>query len=381
MYIVPYGKQQITEEDIQAVVEILKSDFLTQGPAVESFELEFAKYIGSTYAVAVTNGTAALHLAALALGVKPGDKVLCTTNSFVASSNCILYCGGDVEFIDIDPRTFCLDLEFLETKLKAAPSGAYTGIVAVDFAGYPVSFDKLKAIADKYGLWIIEDACHAVGANFLDSNQKIQNSGNGVYSDISVFSFHPVKHIATGEGGMLTTNCKDLYEQLRLFRTHGITKNKEDMGQFDGGWYYEMKSLGLNYRISDILCALGSSQLKRIESNIKRRREIASIYNDSLKNYIETPFIEADKNHSYHLYVIQTEKRKELYEHLRKNEIFAQVHYIPIHNQPFYKQRYGVQHFINSERYYEKTLSLPMYHALTDSELGYVIEKLITFFK
>jgi UDP-4-amino-4,6-dideoxy-N-acetyl-beta-L-altrosamine transaminase len=381
MNTIPYGRQNITQEDIDSVVDVLKSDFLTQGPAVEKFEAMFCEFIGCKYAVAVTNGTAALHLAAMALGVKPGDKVLCTTNSFVASANCVLYCGGDIEFVDINNSNFCMDLNLLEEKIKAAPKGSYKGIIAVDFAGYPMNFEALSKIAKAHGLWVIEDACHALGATFKDSKGVIQKSGNGVFADIAVSSFHPVKHIATGEGGMIATNDLELYNKLKLIRTHGITKDPKAMSQVDGGWYYEMQELGFNYRISDILCTLGASQLKRIESNLKRRREIARKYSEELKGIVGIPQVEEGLDHAYHLYVIQTEKRKELYEFLKSKGVYPQVHYIPIHTQPFYVEKYGKQTFKAAESYYSKALSIPMYHSLTDEDQQVVIKSIKEFIK
>lgn len=379
MNVIPYGRQAVTEEDINAVVDVLKSDFLTQGPAVLNFEKAFSEFVGCKYAVAVTNGTAALHLAAMALNVGPGDKVLCTTNSFVASANCVLYCGGEIEFVDIDAENFCIDIDLLEKKIRSAPHGTYKGIIAVDFAGYPVNFERIQKIAKEFNLFVIEDACHALGGSFIDSKNVKQHCGNGVYADISVFSFHPVKHIATGEGGMITTNSPALYEKLKLLRTHGITKDPSEMKQVDGGWYYEMQELGYNYRISDILCALGTSQLKRIEINLARRKAIAKKYEEGFKGLGITASIESTKEHGYHLYVIQTPKRKELYEYLKEKSIYAQVHYIPIHNQPFYIERYGKQTLEVSEKYYSKALSLPMYHSMKDEDLTYVIDTIKGF--
>lgn len=377
---IPYGRQSITDEDIASVIEVLKSDFLTQGPSVELFEKKFAEYIGAKYAVAVTNGTAALHLAAMALDVGPGHKVLCTTNSFVASSNCVLYCGGEIEFVDIDSKNYCLDLDMLEKKLKSSPKGTYKGIVAVDFAGYPVNFERLKKIADDNGLWVIEDACHAVGATFVDSKGTLNFSGNGKYADIAVFSFHPVKHVATGEGGMITTNDPALYEKLKLLRTHGIIKNPSKISKVDGGWYYEMKELGFNYRISDILCALGVSQLSRIHSNLEARRKIAERYSKELAGVVQVPVVENNLGHAYHLYVIQAQNRTELYNYLKANQIYCQVHYIPIHKQPYYVKRYGDQTLESAEKYYSQALSLPMYHSLTEEQQTYVIEKVKAFY-
>lgn len=378
---IPYGRQNITPEDINAVVEVLQSDFLTQGPAVEKFESMFCDFVGCKYAVAVTNGTAALHLAAMALGVKPGDKILCTTNSFVASANCVLYCGGEIEFVDINSQNFCLDLELLKEKIKSAPLGTYKGIIAVDFAGYPMDFEKLSKLAKEHNMWVLEDACHALGATFTDSKGIVQKSGNAVYADIAVSSFHPVKHIATGEGGMIATNDINLYNKLCILRTHGITKDASMMTEVDGGWYYEMQELGYNYRISDILCTLGASQLNRIESNLKRRREIASVYDQELKGFVGTPLVEFDKQHAFHLYVIQTDHRKEMYDFLKTKGVHPQVHYIPIHTHPFYVNRYGKQSFPASETYYSKALSIPMYHGLTSEDQQIVIHSIKEFCK
>jgi hypothetical protein len=277
---IPYGRQNITQEDIDVVIESLQSDFLTQGPTISEFESRFANYVDAKYAIAVTNGTAALHLSALALSVKPGDKVITSSLTFAASANCIKYCGGDVHFIDIDPNTYLIDLDKVENLLKSVPKGTYTGIIPVDFAGRPVNLERCKKLADEYGLWIIEDACHAPGASFVDSNGTTQKSGNGSFADLAIFSFHPVKHIATGEGGMITTNDEKLYKKLLTLRTHGITREplnfKNSILEAGGnvndtiypGWYMEMQDLGYNYRITDFQCALGISQLQRADDGI-----------------------------------------------------------------------------------------------------------------
>ncbi len=380
--VIPYGKQEITNEDIAAVTAALKGDYLTQGPLVAEFEKAFADFSGAKYAVAVTNATAALHLCALALKVQPGQKVLCTPNTFVASSNSILYCGGDVEFIDIDPDTYCLDLDLLEKKLSSSPAGTYSGVVAVDFAGYPVDFHRLHQVAKKHNLWIIEDACHAPGAEFQDSYSRWQRTGNGDFANFAVYSFHPVKHIATGEGGMIVTNSKELYEKVRILRTHGITKNPDEMSRNDGGWYMEMQTLGFNYRLPDILCALGLSQLKRIGTNLSRRRELANRYAQNLQGIsgLKTPFAPASVKHSYHLYIVQTEKRLELYNYLKTKNILCQVHYIPVYQQPYYQQRYGKMSLPQMEKYYSQALSLPMYHSMTNAEQDRVVAEIRGFF-
>jgi UDP-4-amino-4,6-dideoxy-N-acetyl-beta-L-altrosamine transaminase len=379
---IPYGKQYITEEDVAAVLETLHSDYLTQGPRIREFENAFAQYCHAKYCIMVSNGTAALHLAAMALNVKPGDKIITTPITFVASANGFRYCGAEIAFCDIDPKTFLLDLNNLETLLAASPKGTYKGVVPVDFAGYPVHAEKLRKIADKYGLWIVEDACHAPGSWFIDSNGEKNICGNGKYSDITVFSFHPVKHIATGEGGALTTNNPELYKRLSLYRTHGITKDPEQLEQNDGGWYYEMQELGYNYRITDFQATLGIQQLKRLDWSLSRRNEIAIRYSDAFSAVkgIITPVVAKNIFHAYHLYVIQVENRKGLYDYLHANNILAQVHYVPAHLMPYYKQ-FGWKRgdLPIAENYYDHCLSLPMYPTLANEEQEYVIEKVMEF--
>lgn len=378
---ISYGRQFISQEDIDAVVETLQSDFLTQGPKIIEFEQKFAEYVGADYALAVSNGTAALHLSALALNVKKGDKIITTPLTFVASANSILYCGGEIDFVDIDPNTYLLDLNKLEEKLSNSAPNTYKGIIPVDFAGYPVQAEHFRQIANKYNLWIIEDACHAPGAKFIDSKGIEQKTGNGKFSDIQVFSFHPVKHIATGEGGMITTNSKELYEKLYLLRTHGITRDPEKLRENHGGWYYEMQELGYNYRLCDIQASLGISQLNRAKTGVLKRNSIAQKYNLAFKGLdIQTPFITDNSYHAYHLYIIQVNNRNGLYEHLRTNNIFAQVLYYPVHLQPYYKQ-FGWKKgdFPIVENYYERCLALPMFPTLNDEEQDFVIEKVKEF--
>lgn len=373
---IPYGRQEINQDDVDAVVSVLNSDFLTQGPLIEDFEKKFASYIGSKYAVAVANGTAALHLSAMALEVNSSSRVITTPITFVASANCIKYCGGELDFVDIHPETYVMDLDKLEQKLAQAPSGTYHGIIPVDFAGYPVDLERLKSIAKKFDLWVLEDACHAPGGYFTDSNGLKQLCGNGAFADLSIFSFHPVKHIATGEGGMITTNRKDLYDKLLLLRTHGITKNPDLLIENHGGWYYEMQELGYNYRLTEMQAALGISQIKRAEAGLERRKQIAQKYDQALTGTeAKTVSLPSEIGHAYHLYVIQVPNRKEMYDHLKKLNIFTQVHYIPVHLMPFYR-KLGWQQgdFPVAESYYEKCLSLPMYPSLTSEEQDYVIE-------
>ena len=371
---IPYGKQSITKDDIAAVVETLQSDYLTQGPKIEEFENAFATYIGVKYAVAVANGTAALHLSAMANDVLPGQKIITTPITFSASANCIRYCGADVDFVDIDPLTYTIDLNQVEDKFKKDKK--IKGIVPVDFAGQPVNLEELHSIANKYGAWILEDACHAPGGYFTDSKGEKQKCGNGVFASQAIFSFHPVKHIACGEGGMITTNEEAIYKRLLRLRTHGLTRNPEEMKENHGGWYMELIELGYNYRLPDILASLGISQLKKADAGLQRRREIAATYDKGLQDTtVVTPFYQ--QGHAFHLYVIQAEKRKELYDYLKTKNIFTQVHYIPVHLMPYYKQMgFKKGDFPHAESYYERCLSLPMYPTLTDDEQQYVIENI-----
>ncbi len=375
---IPYGKQTITQADIDAVVAVLQSDYLTQGPKIAEFEKAFAEYIGCQYAVAVANGTAALHLCTLALDVKKGDKVITTPITFAASANCVRYCDGEVLFADIDENSFLIDLEKVETLLQSDKN--IKGIIPVDFAGNAVNLEKLRQIANSYNCWIIEDACHAPGGYFIDSKGNQQNCGNGNFADLAIFSFHPVKHIATGEGGMITTNNKALYEKLLMLRTHGITKDAALMSKNDGGWYMEMQTLGYNYRMPDMLCALGITQLERANEGMAKRKSIAQHYN-RLQGVgdIKIPFI--NKGHALHLFVIQTEKRLALYNFLKANNIYAQVHYIPVHTMPYYQNLgYKLGNYPNAEKYYSQCLSLPIYPGLSGEEQDYVIEKIKEFY-
>ncbi len=378
---IPYGKQNITEEDVNAVVKALTSDFLTQGPEIASFEKAFAEYIGCKYAVAVSNGTAALHLCALALGVNKDSRVITSPITFAASANCVRYCDGEVYFADIDPETYLLDIKKVRALLENHPKGYFQGIIPVDFAGNAVNLEAFRKLANEFNCWIIEDACHAPGGYFIDSKGTKQFCGNSNFADLAIFSFHPVKHIACGEGGMVTTNDEALYNKLIKLRTHGITKDSNLMHQNDGGWYYEMQELGYNYRITDFQAALGTSQLKRADAGIERRREIAQTYFDAFKTnqHIkgQSGVIEG---HAYHLYIIEVNNRKELYDFLRSKDIFCQVHYIPVHTLPYYKSLGWKQgDFVNSENYYQGCLSLPMYPTLTEEEQHFVIDTINSF--
>lgn len=391
MNVIPYGRQNITDDDIQVVIETLKSDYLTQGPKIVEFEKAFAEYVGAKYAVALANGTAALHLCAMALDVKPGDKVITTPITFAASANCVRYCGGEVVFGDIDPDTYLLSIDSVRNLLENAPKGTYKGIIPVDFAGRAVDLEAFKKLADEFNLWIIEDSCHSPGGYFIDSKGDKQTCGNGNFAELAIFSFHPVKHIASGEGGMITTNDENLYKTLLKLRTHGITKEETSYTnsiEFAGGidsyplWYMEMQELGYNYRLTDFQAALGLSQLKRADEGIKRRREIAAKYNNAFsnKNFVlsQSGSIEG---HAYHLYILEVQDRFGLYNYLREHKIFAQIHYIPCHLMPYYRQ-FGWKEGDRpaSEEYYKGCISLPMYPTLTDEELEFVITKINEYY-
>ncbi len=378
---IPYGRQQITEEDIQAVNAVLRSDYLTQGPTIAQFEAAFADYIGCKYAVAVANGTAALHLCTLALEVEPEQKVITTPITFVASANCVRYCGASVQFVDIDPQTYNLDFEKTKSLLENSPKGTFSGIIPVDFAGYPVDLEKFRALAEEHGLWLLEDSCHAPGGAFVDSKGIKQKCGNGAYADLAIFSFHPVKHIACGEGGMITTNNRELYEKLLVLRTHGIRQASIEAKEKEGAWLYEQVELGYNYRLTDMQAALGLSQLSRAEAGLKRRQEIAEKYDLAFAGTkVKIPFRDPSVEHAFHLYVVQVPERKGLYDYLRSKNIFAQVHYIPVHTQPYYQELgYKLGDFPVAESYYAHCLSLPMFPSLTDEEQDYVIKSVLEF--
>lgn len=379
---IPYGRQNITDADIQAVNEVLVGDYLTTGPKVNEFEEKFAAYVGSKYAVAVANGTAALHLCAMALDVNESSKVITTSITFAASANCIRYCGGTVEFADIEAENITLDIEKVRAKLEAAPEGTYQGIIPVDFAGYPVNLEAFRSLADEYGLWIIEDSCHSPGGYFTDSKGVQQNCGNGQFADLAIFSFHPVKHIACGEGGMITTNDEVLYTKLLQLRSHGmIYQGNPKLTENHGKWYMELQDLGYNYRIPDILCALGISQLSRADEGMERRRAIAKKYDKAFENTIvKTHVPSSDIGHAYHLYVIEVSNRKELYDALREEGIYAQIHYIPLHTMPYYQKLGNVKGDLPvAEAYYDGCISLPMYPTLTEEEQEFVIEKVLKF--
>jgi UDP-4-amino-4,6-dideoxy-N-acetyl-beta-L-altrosamine transaminase len=393
--IIPYGRQEITDQDIEAVVATLKSDFLTQGPKINEFETAFASYVNSDFAVAVSNGTAGLHLSVMALGLNDGDYVICSPLTFVASINCVKYCGGNILFADIDPETYLIDLESVKSILVNNKEKNIKGLIPVDFAGRVPQMDEFRSVADQHGLWIIEDACHAPGGFFIDNATNNQKAGNGLFADLSVFSFHPVKHITTGEGGMITTNNKELFELIKRLRTHGITRDEHlfqnDTPTANGNssqleldypnWYMEMQELGYNYRITDVQADLGISQLQRAQQGIKKRREIAKVYTESFKGVsgiIRTSgFI---KGHAYHLYVIEVENRRGLYDFLREHLVYAQIHYIPVHLMPYYaNQGWKRGDLPSAEEYYSRCISLPMFPTLTHEEQQKVIDLILDF--
>lgn len=374
---IPYGRQDIDQKDVDAVVETLQGDFITQGPKVKEFEEAFAAYTGAKYAVAVSNATAGLHIAVLAMELKEGERVITTPITFAASANCVRYAKGEVWFADINPDTYLLDIDSVRALIESKPKGFFKGIIPVDFAGLPVNLEEFRALADEHDLWIIEDACHAPGGHFTDSAGKQQRCGNGVFADIGVFSFHPVKHIACGEGGMLTTNNEELYKKLMMLRTHGITK--ENMDRNDGGWYYEMQFLGFNYRLTDFQSALGITQLAKNDAGVVRRNEIAARYKEVFEGKLKFQSLPEGRYNAHHLFVVEVENRKELYEHLRDQQIYAQIHYIPVHTLPYYQGiGYEGADLRNAENYYKGCISLPMYPTLTNEEQDFVIQQVLS---
>lgn len=370
MYI-PYGRQSIDEGDIQAVVDVLRSDYLTTGPKVSEFEQKVADYVGAKYAVAVSNGTAALHIACLTAGICQGDEVITTPITFAASSNCVLYCGGKTVFADIDADTYNISPQEIEKKITASTKA----IIPVHYTGQPCDMDAITEIAKKYNLLVIEDAAHALGAVY--KGKKI-----GSISDMTCFSFHPVKPITTGEGGMVVTNDEQLYKRLVLFRNHGITKDEEFLTENQGSWFYQQLELGYNYRITDISCALGISQINKLNSFLEKRWEIANLYNNAFKDVegLKIPQQLEDCNSGWHLYMIQVihKKRKEIFDALRAVGIGVNVHYIPIYQHPYYRiHGYSNCCCKNAENFYEHAISLPIYPTLTEEQQQYIIDKLI----
>ncbi|MCC5879119.1 MAG: UDP-4-amino-4,6-dideoxy-N-acetyl-beta-L-altrosamine transaminase [Idiomarina sp.] len=377
---IPYGRQSISQDDIDAVVSVLQSDFLTQGPQVPAFEKAVSDYVGAKHALAVNSATSALHIACLALGLREGDRLWTTPVTFVASANCGLYCGAQVDFVDIDPKTYNLCPLALESKLEHAKQAGTLPkvLVAVHLCGQPCDMAAISRLAVKYGFKVIEDASHAIGGKYKDDF-----IGRGRYSDITVFSFHPVKIITTAEGGMALTNCDQLAERMALLRSHGITRDAALMTQKpDGPWYYQQIDLGYNYRMTELQAALGVSQMTRLGDFISRRHELAAVYNQELVSLpITLPWQHPDGYSGLHLYVIRLELDKlnkshvEVFEELRERGLGVNLHYIPVHLQPYYQDLgFNPGDFPLAERYYREAISIPMFHGMTDDEQACVIE-------
>ncbi|UKS26152.1 UDP-4-amino-4,6-dideoxy-N-acetyl-beta-L-altrosamine transaminase [Paenibacillus sp. HWE-109] len=381
--LLPYGRQWIDEADIETVVQTLKSPFLTQGPKIKEFEEAVAQYVGAKYAVAFSNGTAALHGACFAAGIGEGDEVITTPMTFAASANCVRYCGGEVVFADIEADTYNID----KYKIKDVLTSKTKAIIAVDFTGQPVDLDEIMDLARDRKIIVIEDAAHSLGAEY--KGRKV-----GAIADMTMFSFHPVKHVTTGEGGVITTNSAELYEKLLLFRSHGITRDQDLLElKNEGDWYYEMHELGFNYRMTDIQAALGSSQLGKLDGFVKRRKEIAKQYSEAFakNSTIITPAQKPDHDSSWHLYIIQlkldelTAGRKEVFDALRKENIGVNVHYLPVHYHPYYK-KLGYKKGITptAEALYEGIISLPLFPAMSDSDIQDVVnavEKVVAHYR
>lgn len=377
-----YGRQDIDETDVQAVEEVLRSDFLTQGPAIERFERKVAEYCGARYAVAVTNATSALHIACLAVGIGKGDLVWTTPITFTASANCARYCGADVDFVDIDANTYNMSVDVLEEKLQTAKKHGRLPnlVIPVHLAGQSCDMKRMKALSEAYGFRLLEDASHAIGADYADG--KV---GKCAFSDMVVFSFHPVKIITTGEGGMVLTNDKMLYEKLNLYRSHGITRDAAKMShESDGPWYYQQITLGYNYRMTDIQAALGASQMERIDVFVARRRSLVARYNTALQDFpVKTPYVMEGADPSWHLYIVRinfanvTKTKQEIFAEMAQKGVALNLHYIPVHTQPYYEALgHRPEECPNAMDYYREALTLPLYPGLTDDEQDQVIEAL-----
>ena len=367
---IPYGRQTIEEDDIQAVVDVLRSDYLTTGPKIAEFEKMVADYVGAKYAVAISNGTSALHAACFAAGIQPGDEVITTPLTFAASSNCVLYCGGTPVFADVDPQTYNIDPEDIRRKITDKTKA----IIAVHLAGQPCDMDEIHKIAKEHDLLVIEDGAHALGSVY--KGKKV-----GTLSDMTTFSFHPVKPITTGEGGMIVTDNEEFYQKMMLFRSHGITRDENLMTRNDGPWFYQQLDLGYNYRITDIQCALGCSQMKKLDRFLARRKEIVARYNEAFADCenIIIPYQLPETESGWHLYIVQVKNcdRRKVFEALREQGIAVNVHYIPVYKHPYYQEHgYKDVHCRNAEEVYSHIISLPLYPTLTEEQQQYVIETL-----
>jgi len=384
--IIPYSKQSVSGSDIQEVVKVLKSDWITQGSKIKEFEDALCNYTGARYAVCVSSGTAALHLACLAAGISKGDEVITSSITFIASANAILYCGGKPVFADIQKDTVNIDPEEIKKKIARR----IKAIIPVHFAGLPCEMEEISRIAQRNKLIVIEDAAHALGAEYkLKDRQRWIRIGSCFHSDMTILSFHPVKSITTGEGGAVLTNSRQLYKRLLMLRNHGINKEKVDfvnpkpMLHETGSWYYEMQDLGFNYRITDFQCALGISQLKKLDHFIRLRIRVADMYNQELSDVdgFILPHKQADVKSAWHIYCLRVKdqtKRKRIFSKLRDAGILVQVHYIPVHLQPYYRRIFGYKEgdYPFSEEYYKQTISLPLYPSITTKEIQYVIRTL-----
>lgn len=367
---IPYGRQTIEDDDIDAVIEVLKSDYLTTGPKIAEFEKSVADYVGAKYAVAISNGTSALHAACFAAGIGPGDEVITTPITFAASSNCVLYCGGTPVFADIDPKTYNIDPDDIRKKITDKTKA----IIAVHLAGQPCDMDEIHKIAKENNLIVIEDGAHALGSVY--KGKKV-----GSLSDMTTFSFHPVKPITTGEGGMIVTDNEEFYKKMVLFRSHGITRDEAMMTRNDGPWFYQQFELGFNYRITDIQCALGCSQMKKLDRFLAKRKEIVLRYNEAFADCenIVTPYQLPETESGWHLYIVQVKNcdRKQIFEALRDKGIGVNVHYIPVYMHPYYQEHgYEDVHCKNAEEVYSHIISLPLYPGLTEEQQRYVIDTL-----
>lgn len=367
---IPYGRQTIEEDDIQAVVDVLRSDYLTTGPKIAEFEKMVADYVGAKYAVAISNGTSALHAACFAAGIQPGDEVITTPLTFAASSNCVLYCGGTPVFADVDLKTYNIDPEDIRRKITDKTKA----IIAVHLAGQPCDMDEIHKIAKEHDLLVIEDGAHALGSVY--KGKKV-----GTLSDMTTFSFHPVKPITTGEGGMIVTDNEEFYQKMMLFRSHGITRDENLMTRNDGSWFYQQLDLGYNYRITDIQCALGCSQMRKLDRFLARRKEIVTRYNEAFADCenIIIPYQLPETESGWHLYIVQVKNcdRKKVFEALREHGIAVNVHYIPVYLHPYYQEHgYKDVHCRNAEEVYSHIISLPLYPTLTEEQQQYVIETL-----
>jgi perosamine synthetase len=371
---IPYGKQSIEEDDIKAVIDVLRSDYVTTGPRVAEFENAMKKFTGAEYAVAVSSGTAALHCIMFALDIKPGDEVIVPCMTFAASSNSVLYQGGIPVFADVYPDSLLIS----PASVKSLITKRTKAILAVDYAGQPCDYDELRKIADEHNLYLISDACHSLGAEY--KGKKV-----GTLSDMTALSFHPVKQITTGEGGMVLTDNKEFADKMFQFRTHGITTDYHQREKMNA-WFYEMTELGYNYRITDFQCALGASQLKKLEKWVIRRQEIAEYYDKvfaSMSDALVPLKTSSDVKHSYHLYVLRIKngKRDLLFQHLREKEIIVNVHYIPVHMHPYYRKIYGPLDGLcpDAENIYKEIISIPMYPELKQKDLDFIVESIYKF--